>query len=565
MITKSVKVALAASIMATAPIQGMASDLGAALVGGIIGGAIMSGAAQNKQKQRTYSAPRTSSANTVARQANRETQTSLNYFGFNAGTPDGVMGSRSRTAISQYQAYMSFPVTGQLTPFERDHLVTSYNRAQIGGPEVMTAVQRHPDGARSLLVAWRDQKFGTPGRSTGVGYAGLPIEVSEAIDEIADSTEPSAEQLLQRTGFIQMADLNGDGRNDYVIDTAVTGSNYWCGQSQCSTLVFTSKHDGYQRHDFQYRRNASLTNTVTTAMFACDRMGCEINDPLNGGTMAAAAPAAPMPQVQPSMPSGSVMASQPAPSAPAPQPLPVAGGATLAPLPFAAPAAAPQPSLASYCSKVSLLTNSNGGYTTLATMADPELALSEQFCLSRTYSIAKGEEMVSQVQGLSTDQIDAQCDAFGAGLASYVSMLYSTDAGQVTAQVQKFVLDSNMTLEQARQTGAICLYTGYRRDKMDVALGSALLLIGAGQTPYAELIGHHLSQGFGTAESPALAQGWYKAAVTALTNGAEAVFAPGQTDRAQLIDAAATGLTAPMSAPAAATPQATALPTFTLK
>ena len=143
MFSKPIKTALAASFVLTtgsAPV--LADNLGAAIVGGLIGGAIMNEA--NKNKRKTYS----SSANTAARAQNRETQTSLNYFGFPAGTPDGVMGKRSRQAVAQYQAFMGFPATGKLTQYERDFLISSYSRAQIGGPQVIKAMQG-PNGVRS--------------------------------------------------------------------------------------------------------------------------------------------------------------------------------------------------------------------------------------------------------------------------------------------------------------------------------------------------------------------------------------------------------------------------------
>ena len=48
-------------------------------------------------------------------------------------------------------------------------------------------------------------------------------------------------------------------------------------------------------------------------------------------------------------------------------------------------------SLASQCNKISLVTNTNDGYTTADTMTDPLFALSEQFCLARTYAMASAK------------------------------------------------------------------------------------------------------------------------------------------------------------------------------
>ena len=74
---------------------------------------------------------------------------------------------------------------------------------------------------------------------------------------------------------------------------------------------------------------------------------------------------------------------------------------------------------------------------------------------------------------------------------------------------------------------------------MTVAIGSALLLTALGQPTYAELVGHHLSQGYGTTKRPDLALPWYRDALDALKAGQPAVFAPGQPEREALLRRAA--------------------------
>ena len=94
-------------------------------------------------------------------------------------------------------------------------------------------------------------------------------------------------------------------------------------------------------------------------------------------------------------------------------------------------------------------------------------------------------------------------------------------------------------------------------------MGSALIMVAIGKRPYAELIGHHLSQGFGVPSSVAAAQDWYGLAVSALASGAEPVFSPGQPERVALIEAASArlGSSAPMQ-PVPASGSALALPSF---
>ena len=538
---------VAALCLSVSTTQASADNLGAAIMGGIIGGVIINEA--NKNRQRTTTTTRTSkprsTISSATREQNRQVQTSLNYFGFPAGTPDGVFGQRSRAAAAQYQAHLGFPATGQLTPYERDFLVSSYSRAQIGGPQVIREMNTNPQGVKGLLVIWRDEAMGGAAGPRSAGYGGMPMEVSAAVDEIAASSEPTAEQLMQRSGFIQLADMNGDGRTDYLLDTSVTGSSFWCGANSCSVMVFASTPQGYARNDF-------LAFNATPAMFTCRQGACQITGDTGsaGGTMAATPAPQPAPLITAPV---TVMAA-------APSPAPAQGLGGIQALPMIAAQAPEAPSLASHCSKVSLLTNSNGGFVTLASMADPELALSEQFCLTRTYAIGKGEDMVSKVQGLTQAQVDQQCDAFGPALAPFVAMLDGSNSAQVRAEVQKFVLGASMTVEQLQSTAEICLYTGYRRDRMEVALGSALLLVGIGQTPYAELVGHHLAQGFGVTRSAERAQDWYTVAVDAIAGGSAAVFAPGQPERMELLRAAANGLTGA----AEPEPQKAALPAFKL-
>ncbi|MDH3263876.1 MAG: peptidoglycan-binding protein, partial [Paracoccaceae bacterium] len=76
-------------------------------------------------------------------------------------------------------------------------------------------------------------------------------------------------------------------------------------------------------------------------------------------------------------------------------------------------------------------------------------------------------------------------------------------------------------------------------DNMDVAIASALLLTALGEPSYAELIGHHLTQGFGTTSRPDLALDWFDMSFEAAEAGARSVVAPGQPERIELVRQAA--------------------------
>lgn len=419
---------LAATMIFGGPGSAPASDIGAGIVGGIIGGVIVNEANKRRQPtQRVYRQP----AYSPQREENRQVQTALNYFGFPAGTPDGVMGRNSRSAISQYQAHLSYPISGYLTDYEKGFLLSSHNRALAGGPVTYQQIASNPMGPRGLLLQYRDE-------AAGVAVAAAPQFAAPVPATQAPVAEPAP-------------------------------------------------------------------------------------------TIMAAAPA------------------EAAPSGGLALPNFLGGGDGM--------------SLASHCNTVSLLTNTNGGFTGIERMTDANVVLNEQFCLARTYAIATGEDMAASVQGVGTSEIAAQCKSFGPAMKDHVASLSLKPRDQVLQEVSGFVLTTGMAPQQLAATSKICLSVGYRTDDMDVAIGSALILTALGEQVYGELMGHHLSQGFGATQRRDLAAQWYEMSITALESGQPAVFAPGQPERTQLMRVAATGtgggqagtMTAPIQ-PASALP-----------
>src|SRR5690554_2583587 len=108
--------AVAAALVASHADRAEADAFVGGLIGGFIGSAVGSNIRTQPRQRTTTTRPRaTRSTNTVQRQQNREVQTALNHFGFNVGGADGAIGPRTRAGISQYQGYLGFPATGQLT------------------------------------------------------------------------------------------------------------------------------------------------------------------------------------------------------------------------------------------------------------------------------------------------------------------------------------------------------------------------------------------------------------------------------------------------------------------
>ena len=536
---------LAVTFGPVGPVAAGGSDIVGGVIGGIIGGAIVNEANRNRTTRtrtvtkRYYRNPTMSSAQ---REQNREVQASLNHFGWNVGTPDGVLGRNSRSGVSQYQAYMKFPITGTLGEMERTILTTAYQKARLGGSAVAQTVANHPQGMRGLLLETREQMLGEAGSQTYAGgtIGGLPPEVSEAVFEIARNSNVQPQQLIARAGFVQLADMNADGRTDYLLDTSVLGQGFWCNGNNCVVRIFASTPQGYERNDFQ-------AVGATPAMFTCRQAICQKLD--QTAPVMAGAPGSNL-STQPQGLPGTVMTSTAQPKVPA-----FAAQVAAAPAMPSFAAAEPTVSLASYCAKVGLVTSSNGGFMTEAALSDADQALGEQFCLARGYAIDSGEAMAAKISGFTPDQVAAQCRDFGALLKSEVASAGISPRDVLIDKVKAFVAGSGMSPAQLTGTAKICLSVGYRTDDMGVAMGSALVLSALGQDGYGELIGHHLVRGIGTQERRDLALGWYEKSVAATP-----VFAPGQPERNGLIRKAALMING--QAQAAPVPAAAGMPGF---
>jgi hypothetical protein len=521
------QIVAASVVIATAnPVLADGGDLVGGLIGGMIGAAIING--QQQQQRSTQTVRRAQpSMSAEERARNVEVQTALNHFAFPVGRPDGVLGRRSRAAIGEYQALLAFPATGNLTEMERQILVTAYQRALIGGPQVTKVVSSSPVGLRGLLLAQRDEMLGMgQGVMAQSDYGGMPPEIAEAVDEIARNSGIEGAQLVQRAGFVQLADMNGDGRSDYLLDTSVTGSGFWCSGTDCAVRVFVSTPEGYRRNDFQIA-------DPTPASFDCSGAVCRIGE----GTQLAAqpvAPAAPEPDI------GTVMAGAMA-----------SGEATTGALPsFAAAIAPPVVSFAGHCASVAQVTAGKGGMVqTVAAMNDPAQALGEQFCQVAAAAQADGAALMQQVQGFTPEQIAEQCKGFATALADKLPMTEANARDTALANVQTWLVNAGMPQDQLVGTARICLSVGYASDDAAMAVSSALVLAGTGNMVYGEIVGHHLASGVGIGRSPERAMEWFDGAVAAQRAGQTPVFLKDQADRMTLIERAAAAVAGKASAP----------------
>lgn len=234
-----------------------------------------------------------------------------------------------------------------------------------------------------------------------------------------------------------------------------------------------------------------------------------------------------------------VPAPAPAPvPAPAPQLDPITIAVADEPVAAGLPsflAAAPEASMAGACNRVSLVTSTNGGFVTLASLKDPGVALQEQFCLARTYAIEDGDDLAAKVQGVSAADIQSKCEAFAPAMRPYIAMLSSEPAADVLDAVRGFIIKSGAAPTAIIGNARICLGVGYRTDNAELALGSALMLDAAGEAAYGEHVGHHLMQGFGAPRRADRGADWMDEAVVAMQDGATQVVAPGAPERVALL------------------------------
>uniref|UniRef100_UPI000A7F56FE caspase family protein n=1 Tax=Leisingera sp. F5 TaxID=1813816 RepID=UPI000A7F56FE len=144
------------SSLALTPAARVSADAGDFAAGAILGG-IIGGALSKNQRRSGGKAPRRSRLPST--QEGRQIQESLNYFGFPAGAVDGQLGRKTREAVSTYQAYLGYPVSGQLNDFEKDLLISSFQRAQTSGYLASQQAMAHPDGPRGLLKIYLAERM----------------------------------------------------------------------------------------------------------------------------------------------------------------------------------------------------------------------------------------------------------------------------------------------------------------------------------------------------------------------------------------------------------------------
>lgn len=199
-----------------------------------------------------------------------------------------------------------------------------------------------------------------------------------------------------------------------------------------------------------------------------------------------------------------------------------------------------QASMSAFCAKTNVTTTANGGLQNVAALAESTLPVAEQFCVMRAAAMEYTETALAQNPGMSRDKVREECQAFVTELAPLKAELLTKPAEEVMPSLQAWAAGTGQDLQVLAVSAQICLGSAYASDQSDVALASALTLVGVGGDAYAETLAHHLALGFAAPENRARAAGWYDAAAVALEGGVTPVVdaAPG-FDRASFLRAAA--------------------------
>lgn len=203
-----------------------ADDFVKGLIGGMIGAAIVN-QGNNSNNNNGSSRSRTTSRSTAnsgvsseTRAKNKGIQEALNHFGFNVGVPDGALGRKSRAAISQLQACLGRPITGELDSFEDQFLKNSYFKAQAGASETLRIVASKPNGYCGLLQQYL-QDLIAPAQPVVVQQPAPPAPSpapTTAVSNVAQSTTIVSNQVTNNSTTVIVIDQDIQAKYDLLLN-----------------------------------------------------------------------------------------------------------------------------------------------------------------------------------------------------------------------------------------------------------------------------------------------------------------------------------------------------------
>lgn len=164
-----------------------------AIAGFIVGLGVAAAVSSSQKKKRSSksskSSTKKSSSKSYAQRGDSQIQAALNFYGFDAGTPDGVFGPATRAAIKRYQAAVGEAQTGSMTPAQTSALLTAYLRDSSHGTSGTIGAPSTGNGQMSALLA----SLSVQDTLKGAGATTLPGQATV----VTESNAPSAAQLCE--------------------------------------------------------------------------------------------------------------------------------------------------------------------------------------------------------------------------------------------------------------------------------------------------------------------------------------------------------------------------------
>jgi peptidoglycan hydrolase-like protein with peptidoglycan-binding domain len=162
-----------------------------AVIGGIVAGMIATGIAESNKSYQPRS--NRSRVRVTPSEDTRQIQISLNHFGFDAGQPDGVMGRKTRSAVSDFQQFLGYQPTGQMTVFEQQFLADSYAQSISGTSSSGSA---SPSAPRTVLIERRARLY--PTEQAGAASNPTAIQIDQLNPDLSDSEAAQGDESLDR-------------------------------------------------------------------------------------------------------------------------------------------------------------------------------------------------------------------------------------------------------------------------------------------------------------------------------------------------------------------------------
>lgn len=196
-------------------------------------------------------------------------------------------------------------------------------------------------------------------------------------------------------------------------------------------------------------------------------------------------------------------------------------------------------SMQDHCDITKLSTQTNGGQILATSMTNPDQALSEHFCDARTYLMSNVANILSSARA-TEEQLVQSCKSIATEMKPVMSSISSKGPEVANAEANGIVGSLGLSdPAAAAQYGEVCIGLGYRGNDSDMAFAGALMLTSAGRAPFAEMVGHHVRNGFGTAVNRKAANAWYQMGLDALASNQPPAVLPSQTiQRSAIIRAA---------------------------